>query len=76
MDEGRGSAELLALAIHLGKLRVLRSSRFTLSKRTSDYHWVGGWVGPTVGLSARKRRDVYCPSRRTNHDSSVFQQVA
>jgi hypothetical protein len=32
------------------------------------YHWIGGWVGPRVGLDAGARRKILCPCRGSNPD--------
>jgi len=39
-------------------------------------HWVGVWVDPTAGLGDLERRKISCPSRESNHFSSVVQSVA
>jgi hypothetical protein len=33
-----------------GEWSILRPGRFTLGERASGTHWIGGWVGPRVGL--------------------------
>jgi hypothetical protein len=30
----------------------------TLTERASGTHWIGGWVGPGVGLDAMKKRKI------------------
>jgi hypothetical protein len=43
-----------------------RSFRFTHGERAPGTHWIGGWVGPRIGLDAVvKRKILYC--RRSNH---------
>jgi len=31
-------------------------------------HWIGGWVGPTVGLNSVANRNISCPCRKSNTD--------
>jgi hypothetical protein len=38
----------LASALHGGEWSA---SRFTSAERAAGTHWVGGWVGPIVGLA-------------------------
>ena len=41
--------------------------RFTQKRGT---HWIGGWVGPTVGLDDTERRKIYLPRQDLNPWSS------
>jgi hypothetical protein len=40
----------LTLTLVGGEWSVSRPGRFTLGERGSDINWIGGWVGPRVGL--------------------------
>jgi hypothetical protein len=33
-----------------GKWLALLSGRFTLGEKVPGTHWIGGWVGPRIGL--------------------------
>jgi hypothetical protein len=41
----------LTSALGIGDWSASHTSRFTLGKRTSSTHCVGGWVGPRAGLN-------------------------
>jgi len=44
----------------------LHGGRFTAGDRTHETHWIGGWVGPRVGLDAVARRKILSLCRETN----------
>jgi hypothetical protein len=39
------------------------------------YPWLGGWLVPRAGLDAVANREISCPYRELNPDSSVAQPV-
>jgi hypothetical protein len=48
--------------------------RFTTGVGHAAKHGTGGWVGPKAVLDALQKREVSCPCRESNHDSSVVAQ--
>jgi hypothetical protein len=46
----------LTRAMDEGKRSVLYPSRFALGKTDPGTHWLGGWVGHSVGLDAVEKR--------------------
>jgi hypothetical protein len=52
LDEGVWSASL--------------TGRFTPRERAPDTHWIGGWVGPRVGLDTVVKRKSPSPCRDSN----------
>jgi hypothetical protein len=42
----------LTTALDGGEWSASRPGRFTPEERTPGTHWIGGWVGPRVGLDA------------------------
>jgi hypothetical protein len=38
-------------------------------------NWIGGWVGPRVGLGAVEKRKICCPYRKLNPNSLSVQLV-
>jgi hypothetical protein len=49
----RGTAlPFLTSAIDGGEWSASCPGRFTFVERAPGSHWIGGWVGPTVGLDA------------------------
>jgi len=54
----------LTLALVGGEWPASRSGRFTPEERDTDSHWIGGGVGPRVGLNAVvNRRKIPTPAR-------------
>jgi hypothetical protein len=53
-----------------GELTASRFSPFTPRQRCRGTHWIGDWVGPSVGLDAVEKSKS-CPCRESNPDSSV-----
>jgi hypothetical protein len=45
-------------ALEEGKWSASRPCRFTPGERAPGTHWVGGWVGPRVGLDAVKKINI------------------
>jgi hypothetical protein len=52
------------------------SGSFTPEWEASGIHWLGGWVGPRIGLDAVEKRKISCPYRKSNLVSSFVQPVA
>jgi hypothetical protein len=48
-----------------------RFCRFTPGERIPGTHWIGGWVGPSVGLNAVEWRKIYCSCRESNPWPSI-----
>jgi hypothetical protein len=48
-----------------GELSASRPFRFTLRERAPGTHWLGGWVGPRIGLDAVEERQIL-PCRESN----------
>jgi hypothetical protein len=46
----------MRLAVYGGDRLALRPGRFTPRDRAPDTHWIGGWVGPRVGLNSVEER--------------------
>jgi hypothetical protein len=46
----------LTAALVGGEWSVSLPGRFTLGERTPSTHWIGGWVGPRVGLDDVEKR--------------------
>jgi hypothetical protein len=36
--------------------------RFIPGERAPGTHWIGGWLGPRVGLDAEKRKKIIAPT--------------
>jgi hypothetical protein len=54
----------LNLAPAGGELSASCPGRFTLGERAPYTHWIGGWVGPRVGLEdVEKRKFLTIPGR-------------
>jgi len=57
----------LTLALDGGEWSASLTDRFTPGKRTTNTHWIGGWVGSRTGLdTVPKRKSLYCPCRESN----------
>jgi hypothetical protein len=48
----------LTSALDEGEWSALRPGRFTPREIAPRIHWIGGWVGPRVGLDAVKKRKI------------------
>jgi hypothetical protein len=46
----------LTSALVGGEWSASRPGRFNPGERAPDTHWIGGWVGPRVGLNDGERR--------------------
>jgi hypothetical protein len=44
-------------------------------EREPGIHWIGGWVGPRVGLDAGARRKILCPCWGSNPSRPVRSQT-
>jgi hypothetical protein len=51
-----------------------RPGHFTHKERVPDTHWVGGWVGPVVGLDTVSKRKIPSPCRDSNSDRPARSQ--
>jgi hypothetical protein len=51
------------------------SCHSTPGEETPGAHWIGGWVGPRVGLDTVEKRQISCPRRKMNPNSSATQPV-
>jgi len=56
----------LTSALDAGEWSASRPGCFTLGKRSSDTHWVGGWVGLGTSLDAVAKREIPCPLRKSS----------
>jgi hypothetical protein len=48
----------LTLALVGGEWSASHLGRFAPGERTPGTHWVGGWVGPRIGLDDVERRKI------------------
>jgi hypothetical protein len=53
-------------ALDIGEWSTSRPGHFTPRERAPGTHWIGGWVGPTVGLDAVVKRKIPSPRRYSN----------
>jgi hypothetical protein len=54
-----------------------RPDRFTPDERAPGIHWIGGWVGPTIGLDVGEKRNISPPAgNRTRAVQPVARQDA
>jgi hypothetical protein len=59
LEEWRySSIHSLTSALGGGDWSASHPGRFTLSERAPGTHWIGGWVGPRVGLDAVVKRKL------------------
>jgi len=63
----------LTSALDGGQWSASRPGRFTPRERGPGTHWIGGWVGPIVGLNAVAKRKI--PASAGNR-TPVVQLVA
>jgi hypothetical protein len=69
--ESEGTApRILSSAIDGDEWSVSRPGRFTPRERAPGTHWIGGRVGPRVGLDAVVKRKISSPYRNSNPRSS------
>jgi len=54
------------LALDGAEWSASRFGRFTPGERVLGGHWLGGWVGPTVGQEWWRRGKNPCPCRTSN----------
>jgi hypothetical protein len=52
-----------------------RPGHFILWERARGTHWIGGWVGPSVGLDDVEKQNSW-PYRDSHSEPSVFQPAA
>jgi hypothetical protein len=50
--------EFLASALVRGEWSASRPCCFTPGERALGTHWIGGWVGPRIGLDNVERRTI------------------
>jgi hypothetical protein len=53
-------------ALDGGEWSASRPGRFTPRERALVTYWIGGWVGPKVGLNAVVKRKITSPRRDLN----------
>jgi hypothetical protein len=70
MGCGGTAPPFMTSALHGGEWSASSPSRFTPGERAPGTHWIGGWVGPRVGLDAMEKKKV-CSCREPNPDSPV-----
>jgi hypothetical protein len=56
----------LASSLDRGESSASRPSHFTPGERFPGTHWIGGLVGPRVGLDNVEERKISCPCRELN----------
>jgi len=49
----------LTSALDVGELSDSRPGHFTPRERELGTHWIGGWVGPRVGLDMVAKREEF-----------------
>lgn len=59
---------LFTSAVDGGELQALRPRPYTSGERSSDTHWVEGWVGTRDSLEAVKKMTNSCPYQESNSD--------
>jgi len=57
---------LLTLALDGGEWSASHTDRYTPRERALGTHWLRGWMGPTAGLNAVRKRKSPCPCRESN----------
>jgi hypothetical protein len=58
MEEWRYSSTILDLGTIWGWVVSFTSLQLYPGERAPGTHWIGGWVGPTVGLDAMEKRQI------------------
>jgi hypothetical protein len=58
MGSGSIASPFLTSALDGGELSASHPSRFTPVEIAHCTHWIRGWVGPTAGLDAGKKRKI------------------
>jgi hypothetical protein len=64
-------------ALDGGEQSASRLGHFTSGETAPGTHWLGGWMGPRIGLDAVALRKIFCPYReldtlRPARSSSLF----
>jgi hypothetical protein len=62
---------VLTSALDGSEWSVSHAGRLTSTERSAGTHWIGGWVGPRVGLDAVVKRKIPSPSRTRIPDHLV-----
>jgi hypothetical protein len=76
MWEWSYSITILTSALDGSECSASRSCLFTRGETAPGTHCIGGLVGLRTGLDFVEKREVSCPYREPNLDSSVVQPVA
>jgi hypothetical protein len=63
------------LPLVLGQWSVAWPGQFTSGERALGIHWIGGWVGPRVGLDDMEEWK-FLPHRDSNSEPLVIQPIA
>jgi hypothetical protein len=61
----------LTLALAVGKWLASHPGRFTPGQKSPGNHWIGGWVGSSIGLNIADQRKISCSYWESNPDSST-----
>jgi hypothetical protein len=70
------SIHSLSSALDGGEWSTSCPGRFTPRERAPGIHWIGGWVGPGVGLDAVGKGKIPSPHRESNTKTPIVQPVA
>jgi hypothetical protein len=73
---GAISSHILTSELDGDEWSVSRPGLCTPRERALDTHWIGGWVGPRVGLHTVVKRKITRPSRERNPDHLIVHPVA
>jgi hypothetical protein len=64
-----------ASALGGGELSASRPGRFTPGERAPNIHWIGGWMGPGIGLDAVMKRKNLCPCWGSNPGHPICSSI-
>jgi hypothetical protein len=67
---------ILNLCFNGSERSLSLQGHFTQWERKSVTDFIGGWVCQKASLDAAEKRNIFCPYRKSNDDSSAVQPVA